>query len=151
MWYLNARPVAVTGFGGILFWKDGREVPDTVQAVIEFPGGVNMIYDATLANSFDAELRNDLRQRLGGHDARQQGLDVQGSGLPAARLGSLRPQGDFLRGDRHRARGRRQQDRTKSDKPVEILPFTNTPLWFALGNFLRSSSDVSIAARGFRR
>ena len=30
-------------------------MPDTVQAVFEFPGGVRMIYDATLANSFDGE------------------------------------------------------------------------------------------------
>jgi hypothetical protein len=53
---LNAQPVAVTGFGSLLIHKDdGRDVPDTIQAVLEFPGGVNMIYDATLANSFDAE------------------------------------------------------------------------------------------------
>lgn len=54
-WLINARPIAVTGFGSVLFWKDGRQVPDTVQAVIEFPGGANLVYDATLANSFDAE------------------------------------------------------------------------------------------------
>jgi predicted dehydrogenase len=55
-WFLNAQPVAVTGFGSLLIHKDdGRDVPDTIQAVLEFPAGVNMIYDATLANSFDAE------------------------------------------------------------------------------------------------
>jgi len=54
-WYFNGLPKAVNGFGSLLFWKDGREVPDTVQSVIEFPGGVNMVYDAGLANSFDAE------------------------------------------------------------------------------------------------
>jgi predicted dehydrogenase len=54
-WFLGERPLSVTGFGSVLFWKDGREVPDTVQAIFEFPGGVNLIYDATLANSFDAE------------------------------------------------------------------------------------------------
>jgi hypothetical protein len=54
-WFLNARPKAVTGFGGILSWDDGRDVPDTVQAVFEFPGGANLTYDATLANSFDSD------------------------------------------------------------------------------------------------
>jgi predicted dehydrogenase len=54
-WFLGARPLSVTGFGSTLFWKDGREVPDTIQAVFEFPGGVNLVYDATLANSFDSE------------------------------------------------------------------------------------------------
>ena len=52
-WFLNKKPVAVSGFGGVLAWNDGRQVPDTVQAVIEYPGGVRLSYDATLANSFD--------------------------------------------------------------------------------------------------
>jgi predicted dehydrogenase len=54
-WFLNARPVSVGAMGSVLFWKDGREVPDTVHAAFEFPGGVYFHYDATLANSFDAE------------------------------------------------------------------------------------------------
>jgi len=52
--FLNALPVAVVGSGSISLWKDGRDVPDTIQAVLEFPHGVFMQYDATLANSFDA-------------------------------------------------------------------------------------------------
>lgn len=54
-WFLNARPVAVSGLGQMALWKDGRDVFDTVQAFIEFPGGVFMDYNATLANSFDSE------------------------------------------------------------------------------------------------
>jgi predicted dehydrogenase len=54
-WFLNMRPTAVTGFGGILHWNDGRDVPDTVQAVFEFPRGIQFLYDSTLANSFDAD------------------------------------------------------------------------------------------------
>ncbi len=55
-WMLNVTPVAVTGFGSTLMWADdGRNVPDTVEAVIEFPGGVRMNYNASLATSFDAE------------------------------------------------------------------------------------------------
>jgi predicted dehydrogenase len=52
-WYIKALPQAVTGFGGIMAWADGREVHDTVQCVLEFPGGVRFSYDATLANSYD--------------------------------------------------------------------------------------------------
>jgi predicted dehydrogenase len=51
---LRERPKAVTGFGSILEWKDGRDVPDTIQALVEYPSGVNLTYDASLANSFDA-------------------------------------------------------------------------------------------------
>src|SRR5688572_863005 len=53
--FLNARPVSVTGYGSLIHWTDGRAVPDTVQAIIEYPGGVRLVYDGTLANSFDAE------------------------------------------------------------------------------------------------
>lgn len=51
--FLGKNPVAVSGFGGILAWNDGRDVPDTVQCVLEYPGGIHIAYDATLANSFD--------------------------------------------------------------------------------------------------
>ena len=55
-WFLNIEPVAVTGFSSTMLWKDdGRDVPDTVEALIEFPGGVRMNYNASLATSFDSE------------------------------------------------------------------------------------------------
>jgi predicted dehydrogenase len=52
-WFLKKLPVSVAGFGGILQWSDGRDVPDTVQVVLEYPGDIRFVYDATLANSFD--------------------------------------------------------------------------------------------------
>lgn len=52
-WFLKATPVSVAGFGGIVAWKDGRDVHDTVQCVFEYPGNVHLSYSATLANSFD--------------------------------------------------------------------------------------------------
>ena len=52
-WYMGAAPVSVTGFGGILAWKDGRDVCDTVQCVFEYPNGARLVYDATVGNSFD--------------------------------------------------------------------------------------------------
>jgi len=53
VWFMNALPAAVTAWGSIQVWNDGRDVPDTVQAVLEFPHDVRMMYDATLGNSFD--------------------------------------------------------------------------------------------------
>ncbi len=52
-WYLNGLPIAATGYGSIQFWKDDRNVPDTVQAIVEYPNGVRMASDITLVNSFD--------------------------------------------------------------------------------------------------
>ena len=55
-WFFNALPIAVQGYGSILRGdNDGRDVADTVQLVIEYPGGVRMLYDATLASSFDSD------------------------------------------------------------------------------------------------
>jgi predicted dehydrogenase len=51
-WYLKALPVSVSGYGSLVHWgKDGMEVPDTVQAVIEYPKKVRFLYDATLVSS----------------------------------------------------------------------------------------------------
>ncbi len=55
MWFLGGRPTTVSGFGQLLFWDDGRAVPDTVQTVLAFPNKVHMIFDATLASSFDGQ------------------------------------------------------------------------------------------------
>ena len=54
-WYFNLEPIAVTGYGSTMLWKDGRDVADTVQVVIEYPGGLRLSYDASLATSFDAD------------------------------------------------------------------------------------------------
>lgn len=53
--FLNAQPVAVTGFGSVNFWKDGREVADTVHLVVEYPDDVRLAYSCSLASSFDSE------------------------------------------------------------------------------------------------
>ena len=54
LWFLGLRPTAVTGLGQIMLWDDGRQVPDTIQAIFELEGGAPMLYDATLTSSFDA-------------------------------------------------------------------------------------------------
>jgi predicted dehydrogenase len=55
-WFLDQRPLAVTGFGSLIKWtEDNRDVPDTIQAVLEYPQGVHLTYDSTLANSFEAD------------------------------------------------------------------------------------------------
>ena len=51
-WYLKGLPTAVTGFGSIVNWNDGRDVPDTVQCVFEYPNNVRAIFISTLASSF---------------------------------------------------------------------------------------------------
>ncbi len=54
IWMLGDLPTSVSGFGTVAFWKDGRDVADTVQSILKFPGGEHMMYDATLVSGFDA-------------------------------------------------------------------------------------------------
>lgn len=146
-WYLNTKPTAVTGFGSLILWKDGREVPDTVQAVIEFPGGVNMIYHATLANSFDSDY-----EMIYGSDAavmmreskawlfKEVDSPLLGWEVYARKESFYKETGIALVAGASKSTG---------DQPTEVVPFTNTPLFFALGNFLRNASDLAIAADDF--
>jgi len=53
-WFLKKLPVSVMGYGATLQWQDGRDVADTVQCLVEYPGGLRLTYEATLANSFDS-------------------------------------------------------------------------------------------------
>ncbi len=45
-------PASCVSSGGIYYYKDGRQIPDLLQVVFEYPDhGMTLIYSATLANS----------------------------------------------------------------------------------------------------
>jgi predicted dehydrogenase len=52
----GAMPVAVTGFGGIDYWKDGRETYDNVMVVYTYPGGQKTTFSSLTTNAHDGEL-----------------------------------------------------------------------------------------------
>jgi len=52
-WVLGELPVSVHGFGQTMLWNDGREVPDTIQTIFEFPSGLHLTFNATLASSYE--------------------------------------------------------------------------------------------------
>jgi len=129
--------------------EDGRNVPDTIQAVIEYPGGVRLLYDCTLANSFDADYEvlfgSDgaimLRQNkawmfkevdsplLGWEVYAQKDTFYKETGIAlVANATKLSAQGD---------------------KPAEEAPFTNTPLHHALETFIANSGTVGAAVDDF--
>jgi len=51
-WYLKGYPTAISGFGSVNQWKDGRAVADSIACIFEYANGVRLTYDATLCNSF---------------------------------------------------------------------------------------------------
>ena len=52
---LSLKPSAVNGFGSTVQWRDGREVPDTVNVIFEYENGFSLTQEITLSNSFDGE------------------------------------------------------------------------------------------------
>lgn len=51
LWTDEMYPVSASANGGIFVWKDGRENPDTVSVVFNYPGFVNT-YTTTFGNSY---------------------------------------------------------------------------------------------------
>lgn len=51
----GATPTAVTGLGGIDYWKDGRETYDNVSVVYNYPGGQKALFTSTTTNAHDGE------------------------------------------------------------------------------------------------
>lgn len=148
-WFLNQRPTAVTGFNSLIKWKDGRDVPDTVQAIMEFPGGVRLQYDATLANSFDADyevyygtyaavmLRENKAWMFKEVDSPLLGWEVY-----CRKDKFFRETGLSLK-----AGGSKQSDLTAPvDAPV---PFEATPLYNSLAAFLYNVFEQEAAIREF--
>ena len=50
---LGKLPVAAVGMGGVFLWKDGRTNPDTVQCLLEYPGGTMVTYQMRMGNSLN--------------------------------------------------------------------------------------------------
>ena len=52
---LGPPPVAVTGMGGIDYWKDGRETYDNVLVIYNYPEGQKVTFSSTTTNAHDGE------------------------------------------------------------------------------------------------
>jgi predicted dehydrogenase len=151
-WFMNTLPKAVTGFGSVMFWKDDRDVPDTVQAVLEFPGGVQMIYDATLVNSFEGEY-----EMLYGSDAavmmrenkawmfKEVDSPLLGWEVYAAKTTFYKDTGIALV-----AGASKPPPVDAQGNPVQPDPLTTSALFSALGNFLRNATDLGAAAEDYK-
>jgi len=51
-WFLKTHPLSVTGSGAINYWKDGRQLYDTVNLVYRYPNGTHLVYDSLISNAF---------------------------------------------------------------------------------------------------
>ena len=147
-WVLKDLPVAVTGFGGVMHWSDGRQVPDTIQAVLEFPDGIQGTFDATLANSFDADYElffgSDAAIMLRGNKAwlfKEVDSPLLGWEVYASKEVFHKETGIALVANASKSTG-------QNEGAAEV-PFTNTPLSFALEAFLTNVNEVVGAVEDF--
>lgn len=51
-WALGMIPEKVSGMGDIVYWKDGREVYDSINMIYHYPNGVKMTYESMIGNKF---------------------------------------------------------------------------------------------------
>jgi predicted dehydrogenase len=147
-WFLSQRPVSVTGFGAIAFWNDGRGVADTVQTVLEFPGGVRMLYDCTLANSFDSEYEvyygSDAAVMVRENKAwmfKEVDSPLLGWEVYARKDAFYKETGIALVANATKVAA-------QLDKPAAEPP-ADPPLYHALGAFLRNAGELSGAIEDF--
>lgn len=148
-WYLDGRPTAVTGFGSTVLWSDGREVPDTAQAVYEFPKGAQVACEVTLANSFDAEYEmiygSDATVMLRGNKAwmfKEVDAPLLGWEVYARKDTFYKETGIALVANATKLAA-------QGDKPVEDAPYTNTPLYYALEAFIYNTDIIHTAVKDF--
>ena len=136
-WVLGALPRAVTGFGQIMAWDDGRAVPDTIQAIFEFPNDVHLMYDATLASSFD-----DAYEIYFGSDStiifRDKGKAWMFKEVDAPLLGweVYARKDKFYKETGIALLANATQLDAQNQDPTEDDPSIESPLWYALKEFM---------------
>jgi predicted dehydrogenase len=146
-WFLAKRPVSVTGFGGILFWQDGREVEDTVQAVFQYADGTSFNYEACIATSFDADYEilygSDAAIMLRGNKAwlfKEADAPLLGWEVYARKEQFFKETGIALVADASKSGRQGKGDKDDGGDP---------PLYFAMKSFLRNADLIGTAVDDF--
>lgn len=148
-WHFNALPLAVSGFGAVTFWKDGRKVADTVQAIFEYPEGVHLSFESTLVNSFEGEADvyhgSDAAVMIRGGAAwmfKEADAPLLGWEVYARKDSFYKETGISLRMDASKLKAQGDQTDQEADRP-------DPPIFFALQNFLRNTVEVAQAVEDF--
>ena len=145
-WFWNGLPTAVSGFGTIALWKDGRDVADTVHAILEYPGGVCLNYDATLGNSFDSAYEmffgTDAAVMLRESNAwmfKETDSPLLGWEVYAKKDVFYKETGIALRANASKSVN-------ANETPTAEMLITSSPLFYALDNFVKNAADLVTAA-----
>ncbi|HOY60075.1 MAG TPA: hypothetical protein PK640_18300, partial [Verrucomicrobiota bacterium] len=147
------QPLSATGFGSLVQWKDGRDVPDNVFVVLEYPGGVFLQFEATIGNSFESELslfygtdcavmmRDRRAWMFKEADAPLLGWEVY------ARKDAFYKESGIALGA---GNTKQEAQQTKKDEPAEVVVDPKSPLQYALGAFLKNSDTLGSGVADFK-
>jgi predicted dehydrogenase len=148
-WVFNERPISVFGSGEVLQWNDGRDVPDTVQAIVEYPGGVRLFYEATLANSFEAEYEvlygADSAVMLRG----ARGWMFKEADSPALGWEMHAKKEEFFQDTGITLIANASKQAPATDKPIEATAPEKTPLQAAIEAFVANAANHAEAVADF--
>jgi len=137
------------GFGSILQWTDGRDVPDTIQSILGYPSGVLTSFECTLANSFDADYEmffgTDSAVMLRQNKAwmfKEVDSPLLGWEVYARKDEFYKETGIALVANATKLIA-------QGTKPVEDAPYTNTSLSYALESFIGNTGKFAAAVEDF--
>jgi predicted dehydrogenase len=149
-WFLNKKPTAVTGFGGVLFWSDGREIDDTAQAVFQYADGTTFNYEACIATSFDSDYEilygSDAAIMLRGNRAwlfKEADSPLLGWEVYARKEQFFNETGIAL------VANATKSSKTDQSKSQNEAAYSDPPLYFALEAFLTNSELIQTSIDNF--
>ena len=138
-WFLNlTRPDSAMASGGIYEWNDGRDTPDNINLILEYPERLNVTFEAsltTLANDWVTKKKGDsddvyesFREFLTDPEVRESSMEADivflGTG---GRLSIFRQGYTFVPSPEHGKSGRVKADRKIGDYTRNNLHMKN---WF---------------------
>lgn len=147
-WYLDSLPTAVTGMGSVMNWKDGREVADNAQAILNFSGGVNCSSEYSLCDSFDRDCEmlygTFATVMMRGRKAwlfKEDDSPLLGWEIYASKMQFYDETGITLAANASKS--------VQASKTAPESPYQDSTLYYALKSFLNTANAMGVEAKNF--
>ena len=147
-WFLDRRPLAVSGNGTIRLWNDGRTVADTVHAHVDFEDSVSTYFNASLASSFggDSETYHGTDATILMRESSAWMFKEVDSPLLGWEVYAMKEKFQKDTGIVLKVGGSKQASFSDEGAPVEP---EKTALYYSLEAFLRNCANVNVARNDF--
>ena len=134
-----------------MLWDDGRQTPDTVQVLLEYPGGLRLVFSSTLASSFGGE-----QQVFNGSDASilirdNRGWMFKEADAPLLGWEVYARKDDILSEMGIALVANATKILAQGKKPAEAASDTDSPLKYALEKFVEHINEGTPPAAGWKQ